>query len=176
MRVRGRNCRLVVRLTARDRERIEALLRGGMQRVRAVCRAQVLRLLDRGETPPRAARAVGVSAATARAVGWRYCEHGLERAVYGGTAPGKPPLLTPAQRQRIVALVCAPPPLGRARWTVRLIAEEAVRRRLVPRVGRETIRVLLRSHALKPWREKNVVCGRSDARVSGPHGGPSGAV
>jgi putative transposase len=38
-----------------------------------------------------------------------------------------------------------------------LITEEAVKRKLVPRAGRETIRVLLESHDLKPWREKNVV-------------------
>ena len=44
---------------------------------------------------------------------------------------------------------------------VRLVAEHAVKRKLVPRVGRETIRVLLQSHDLKPWREKNVVRGRS---------------
>ena len=43
----------------------------------------------------------------------------------------------------------------------RRMAEEAVKRRLVPRVGRETIRVLLLSHDLKPWREKNVVRGRT---------------
>jgi hypothetical protein len=30
---------------------------------------------------------------------------------------------------------------------------------LVPRAGRETIRILLQSHELKPWREKNVVRG-----------------
>jgi hypothetical protein len=30
--------------------------------------------------------------------------------------------------QRIIAMVCGPPPEGRARWTVRLIAEEAVKR------------------------------------------------
>ena len=34
------------------------------------------------------------------------------------------------------------------------MAEEALKRKLVPRVGRETIRVLLLSHNLKPWREK----------------------
>jgi hypothetical protein len=56
-------------------------------------------------------------------------------------------------------MVCGQPPEGRARWTVRLIAQEAVKRKLVPRVGRETIRVLLESHELKPWREKNVVRG-----------------
>ena len=65
------------------------------------------------------------------------------------------------QRQRIVALVCSPPPEGRARWTVRLLAEEAVKRKLVPRVGRETVRILLESHDLKPWREENVVRGRT---------------
>lgn len=37
---------------------------------------------------------------------------------------------------------------------MRLVAHEAVRRKLVPRVGCETIRVLLESHDLKPWREK----------------------
>jgi putative transposase len=37
-----------------------------------------------------------------------------------------------------------------------------VKRKLVPRVGRETIRVLLLHHDLKPWREKNVVVRRDE--------------
>ncbi len=57
-------------------------------------------------------------------------------------------------------MVCSDPPAGRARWTVRLVAEEAVKRKLAPLVGRETIRILLLSHDLKPWREKNVGGGR----------------
>jgi putative transposase len=75
--------------------------------------------------------------------------------------PGAAALLEDRQRQRIIAMVCSDPPEGRARWTVRLVAEEAVKRRLVPRVGRETVRVLLLHHDLKPWREKNVVRGRT---------------
>jgi hypothetical protein len=51
------------------------------------------------------------------------------------------------------------PPEGRARWAVHLLTEEVVKRKLVPRVGRETIRALLESHDLKPWRGKNVVRG-----------------
>jgi putative transposase len=47
--------------------------------------------------------------------------------------------------------------MGQARWTVRLIVEQAQKKKLVPRVGRETIRMLLQDHDLKPWREKNVV-------------------
>jgi hypothetical protein len=44
---------------------------------------------------------------------------------------------------------------------VRLIAEEAVKRRLAPRVGREAVRILLLHHDLRPWREKNVVRSRT---------------
>jgi hypothetical protein len=66
------------------------------------------------------------------------------------------------QSQRIIAMVCGSPPKGMARWSVRLIAEEAVKRKLTPQVGRETIRILLQSHDLKPWREKNVVRGGSE--------------
>jgi len=53
----------------------------------------------------------------------------------------------------------ADPPPGAARWTVRLIAEQPVKRKLVPQVGRETIRMLLQSHDLKPWQKKHVVRG-----------------
>jgi putative transposase len=51
-------------------------------------------------------------------------------------------------------MVCRDPPAGRARWTDRLITEEAVKCPLVPQVGRETIRLLLLDHDLQPWREK----------------------
>jgi len=81
--------------------------------------------------------------------------------LYEGARPGKERRLDAQQRQRIVALICSPAPEGRARWTVRLLAEEAVKRKLVPRVGRETVRILLESQDLKPWREKNVVRGRT---------------
>jgi hypothetical protein len=43
-----------------------------------------------------------------------------------------------------------------------LIAEEAVKRKLAPQVGRETIRILLQSHELKPWREKKLVHRRTE--------------
>jgi len=75
--------------------------------------------------------------------------------------PGAAELLDDSQKQRLIAMVCSSPPEGRARWTVRQVAQEAVKRKLVPRVGRETIRMLLLSHDLKPWREKNVGGGRA---------------
>jgi hypothetical protein len=55
-------------------------------------------------------------------------------------------------------MVCGPPPAGRARWSARLIAQEAVKRKLIEHIGPETMRLLLQSHDLKPWREK-MRCG-----------------
>jgi len=108
------------------------------------------------------AASVGVAAKTVRAVARRYEEEGLESALYERPRPGKRRTLDVGQSQRIIAMVCSPPPQGIARWSVRLIATEAVKRKLAPQVGRETIRILLQSHELKPWREKNVVRGRTE--------------
>jgi putative transposase len=176
MRKGGTKRHLVVRLRAADRRRIGAMLRGGIEPVRVVKRAQVLRLLDQGTSPPQVASAVGVSPQTVRNIGWCYVEEGLDRALHEKPRPGHQPALSPGQAQRIVAMVCGPPPEGRARWSVRLIAEEAMKRHLVPTVGRETIRVLLQQHDLKPWREKNVVRRRARCRLQGPDGGNAGAL
>ena len=133
------------------------LLSGGVQQVRVVLRALALLQLAKGVSAPRIAGMVPLTAQAIRKIGHRYQEGGLERALYEKQRPGAEALLEDSEKQRIIAMVCSDPPEGFARWTVRLVAEEAIKRRLVPRVGRETIRILLLSHELKPWREKNVV-------------------
>lgn len=61
-------------------------------------------------------------------------------------------------------------PEGRARWTIILIVEESIKRGIVDEVGRETIRVLLKNHELKPWREKNVVRPTAGRALRGADG------
>ncbi len=153
----GRGVRLKVALTVADRESVRELLDGGVQDVRTVLRALALQQLDGGLSTPSAGALVGLSGKTVREIGQRYLDGGLERALFDAPRPGKVPSLDAKQRQQVVALVCGPAPEGRARWTVRLLAEETVRRKIVPGIGREAVRLLLQSHGLKPWREKNVV-------------------
>ena len=148
-------------LKTQDRKALQELLRGGVQQVRVVLRALTLLQLDSGLSAPKVSQNVGFAASAIRTIAKRYREHGLERALYEKQRPGQAQLLGPSEKQRIIAMVCSSPPEGQARWTVRLVAQEAVKRKLVPRVGRETIRILLESHDLKPWREKNVVRGRA---------------
>ena len=151
--------RLSVHLSEQDREELRALLRRGIQPVRSVLRTLALLQLDAGQAASAVAANLQLTAKAVREIGRRYEDGGLDRALYDKQRPGAAPVLEASQKQRIIAMVCTDPPEGRARWTVRLIAEEAVKRKLLPRVGRETIRILLQSHDLKPWREKNVVRG-----------------
>jgi putative transposase len=152
---------LSIEITKKDQKELAKLLSGGVQQVRVVLRALALLQLAKGASAPRISSMVPLTAQAIRKVGHRYQEGGLERALYERQRPGAAELLDDSQKQRLIAMVCSSPPEGRARWTVRLVAEEAVKRKLVPRVGRETIRILLLSHDLKPWREKNVGGGRS---------------
>lgn len=145
--------------------------------MRVILRAlSLLHLADGSTAPETACFLKKLTAKAVRSIAHRYQDGGLERALYEKPRPGAVPLLSAAEKQRIVAMVCSHPPEGRARWTVRLIAEEAVKRKLVPRAGRETIRILLQNHDLKPWGKKNMVRGGPDRPVSGKHGGGTGSL
>ena len=153
---------LSIDVPQKDQKELARLLSGGIQQVRVVLRALALLQLAKGASAPRIADVIPLTPQAIRKLGHRYEQGGLESALYEKQRPGATAVLNASQKQRIIAMVCSDPPEGRARWTVRLVAQEAVKRKLVPRVGRETIRILLLSHDLKPWREKNVGSGRSE--------------
>ena len=165
---------LSIEVTQKDQKELAKLLSGGVQQVRVVLRALALLQLAKGASAPRISSVVPLTPQAIRKLGHRYQQGGLEPALYEKQRPGAAAVLDHSQRQRIIAMVCSDPPEGRARWTVRLVAQEAVKRRLVPRVGRETIRILLLDHDLKPWREKNVVRGRPRRGVHRQNGGRAG--
>ena len=152
---------LRIDVTSKDQKELRRLLAGGVQQVRVVLRAIALLQLAKNSSPPQIAKVIPLTAQAIRTIGHRYQKGGLEAALFEKQRPGAATVLDDSQKQRIIALVCSDPPEGRARWTVRLVVQEAVKRKLVPRVGRETIRILLLAHDLKPWREKNVVRART---------------
>jgi len=152
---------LKIDIAKKDQQVLRNLLKGGVQQVRVVLRALALLQLAEDASAPQIAKVIPLTPQAIRRLGHRYERAGLDGALYEKQRPGAAEVLDSNQKQRIIAMVCSDPPLGRARWTVRLVAEEAVKRKLVPQVGRETIRILLLHHDLKPWREKNVVRGGS---------------
>jgi len=151
------------------------MMRRGRESVRVLKRARVLQLMDEGYAASLAAQAAGVVVSMARQVAKRYAETGLEGAIRERPRPGAAKAIKPQQGARLVAMLCGPTPSGRARWTIRLAAEEA-NKRGITRAKREAIRVFIGEHALKPWREKNVVRAGADAGVRAEDGGRSGVL
>jgi Homeodomain-like domain len=158
-----------LKLTKKDRAELSIRKSKGKQMsVRIWRRIRVLELLDEGLSVRMTAKAVGAYPREVSRVGKRYLAGGLEVALTD-EARGKPEKkLDSTQEAAVIAMVCGPPPPGRARWTVRLVTEHVVTRGIAARVGRETIRIVLATHELKPWREKNVVraADRSGVRRS----------
>ena len=168
---------LPLKLTAKDRRQLKALMGGGVEMTsRRWRRIRTLLLLAGGMSAQAAAEAVGTHPREARRVGHRYRAGGLEAALGEDPRPPPPKLLDSTQQAAVVAMVCGPPPTGRARWTVRLVAEQAVKRGIAERLGRETARVTLATSGLKPWREKNVVRSRAHDRVHRADGGRTSAL
>jgi hypothetical protein len=131
--------------------------RAGAMGMLVARRIHILRLLDQGRTLTEVATAADTYRREVRRVGWRYLEGGVEHALTDEPRRKCEPMLDPVAQAAIVALACGPAPEGRARWTLRLLAAEAKKRRIVRSVSHETIRQALADQEVKPWREKNVV-------------------
>ena len=156
------NVKIRFRLKQEELQEIQRIQKKGKISARVIKRARVLELFHNGFTSPTISRYVGVTAETARYIGRRYLEGGLNRALYDKKRYGNGRLLSSKQEQKIIAIACSDPPEGRAWWTTALLRCEAIKRNIVPSVGCETIRLVLKKHDIKPWREKNVVRGGTE--------------
>jgi Homeodomain-like domain len=56
----------------------------------------------------------------------------------------RPTKLDGAQEARLIAIACGPAPEGRARWTLRLLADKLVELEVVESIGTETVRQTLK--------------------------------
>ena len=53
-----------------------------------------------------------------------------------------------------MAVACSAAPEGHTRWTLRLLADQAVKLELTGSISRETVRQVAEKNELKPWRKK----------------------
>jgi len=154
-----------VKLTSKQFDELRRLQRRSSADARTGRRARIIELLGLGHPQCAVAAATGAGIATIGRTRRRFLEDGFAAAVFAYKPPGGDRLLNAGEEAMIAALACTEPPLGRSRWTLELLASESVRRGYVKRVGRETVRLVLKSHGIKPWLQKNVVRARVDARI-----------
>ena len=139
-----------IRLSSKEREQLETILRKGQASALRQCHARILLLADThgpegGWSDAQIAKAAQTSIPTVERVRRVCVEHGLERALerkdpdrhYERKLDGK-------GEARLLALCCGAAPQGRARWTLRLLAARLVELEIVEEISHETVRQTLK--------------------------------
>lgn len=133
--------RWIVNLTVDERVALEQLVK--RERVSGVKRqrANILLKADDGLTDQEIGEELEVGLVTVERVRKRCCERGvaacLDRKPQDN--PSRPRKLDGASEAHLVRLACSPPPPGRARWTVALLADKLVELKMFDTVSASTV-------------------------------------
>jgi len=163
----------IVTLTEEERAYLRRMLSAGTERARKLTRARILLKADEGWTDEDIHRALDVSTSTIGRVRRRFVEEGLEAALnrrpprrqYERKLDGK-------AEAYLIALACSPPPKGRKRWSLRLLAERLVTLEQVDidSISHETVRQVLKKRTQALAEEAVGDPTESECRVCLPHG------
>ena len=146
------NVRYRVELSQAERDQLKVLLSGGKHAARKLKRAQILLAADARASDEEITRSVGVGGSTVCRTKRRFVLGNLEAALSEEPRPGTARKLSSKEEALLVATACSPPPAGRARWTLELLAGEMVKLTEHAGLSRETVRRRLAENDLKPWR------------------------
>ena len=141
-------------LNHKDREEILKIIKSEND-ARVIYRANALNLRNKGLSAAEVADYLEITSRTVFNIQSNYEEGGLAKALYDDPRPGTPSHFNDKIKAKIVALVCSDPPEGFDRWTLDLIKNEAIKNGFVESISRETVRVILQEHDLKPWQQKS---------------------
>jgi transposase len=133
-----------VQLTEEEKQTLQEMLRKGTHNSRVINRARILLLANEGRYDHEVAEIVGVTPTTVANIRKRYAQQGLEVALYDRPHTRRPPRLDGHQEAYLIALVQSPPPEGRQRWTLRLLADRLVELGVVDGICPETVRRVLK--------------------------------
>ena len=140
-------------LSKKDRRKVNGVIKNE-KCVRVFKRALALKASDLGNTQTFVGDLGLGKERTLRNLVSRYKSGGLGFALYDRPRRGQPRKISRRQEEKITALACTAPPEGQARWTLDLIKAASEKERIVPQISRESLRVLLASREIKPWRHK----------------------
>ena len=140
-------------LKKKDLKKIDMILNEGKD-VRVYRRALILKSVHLGHTQVTIAQLGLAKERTVRHVVDRYKSGGLDWALIDRPRAGQPRKFSRRQEEKIAAIACTSPPEGQSRWTLDLIKEASERNKIVKSISRESLRILLASREIKPWRHK----------------------
>jgi len=141
----------IVRLSNLERETLKKLITSGRGPARMFARARILLKADQSADGPgwsdeRISEALDVTVQTIERVRKQLVEEGfdavLSRREYKQKVSRKK--IDGDVEARLIALSCSEPPEGRARWTLRLLADKVVELGYVENISHEAIRQTLK--------------------------------
>jgi putative transposase len=162
-------------LAPADQKHLLAITRRGRTKARTFKRASALLQVQAGHSLLQVAEALQVSRQSVAR--WRdhYRQAGLQ-ALDEKPRSGRPVRIDGRQRARITALACSsPPPPGRARWTLRLLADKVVELGYCGSLSHTGVRQILKKRT-PAAPEKDLVPGHARCPVSGPDGATAVSV
>lgn len=133
-----------VRLSEEDRTELNKYLRHGKSPARSLTRARILLLADEGHSDEVIVEALKVSRPTVNRIRKRYCEGGLDFALYEKPRSGAPPKLDGRIEAELTLLACSEPPEGRSKWTLRLLADKLVELEAVDSISHMSVHRILK--------------------------------
>lgn len=139
----------VVRLTREERSELEDLVRKGKTQAYRIKHANILLAVDADGprwTDEQAAQAFHCHTNTVSSVRQRFVEGGLEAALERKRQekPSRTPILDGEGLARLIAISCSKPPEGRARWTLKMLADKLVELEVVDSISDQTVRRTLK--------------------------------
>lgn len=141
--------RYVVRLSVEERKLLHDLVHRGREAAYRRKYAQVLLLVDEGDGGPgmidrEVAERVGFSRRSVEQIRERCVTVGLTTALERKKHPPKLGKLDGEAEARLLSLACGEAPAGRARWTLRLLANRLVELEVIASVSPECVRQVLK--------------------------------
>jgi hypothetical protein len=136
----------IVELDAVERERLNAMISKGKAPARTVLKARILLKADRGEEGPgwldaEIVDALDTNLMMVMRTRETFVTKGLDAVLTRKKReiPPTPAVFDGEAQAKLTALACSQPPPGHARWTIRLLAEHVVERRIVPAAHYNTV-------------------------------------
>ncbi len=140
-----------VRLSASEKKKLLSLISKGSSPARTIMHAHILLAADENssdkkKTEDQIAALFSVHKQTVHFVRKTYALSGLEAAILRKKRDKPPidPKITGEVEAKIIALSCSEPPEGRAKWTLRLLADKAVELGYIESISHESV-----NHVLK---------------------------
>lgn len=146
-----------VRLSPEQRARFEEITRNGHAPAKKIRHAQILLLADRNRpegpfTRPAIAEVLGMHVNSVARICKRFVQEGEQPALERKPRAEPPiqPILDGHSEAQLIAICCSAAPAGRTRWTMQLLADELMSRRVVTQISAETVRRTLKKTSCSP--------------------------